>query len=132
MPAILAFYGFLYSERGVSESESSDDLATSLVPAVGHGRYLLPAFLLGIASLLQAHISDPPRSTYICPVSSFAHTFTPTLQFLAVLLDCFVISAVQRAVIDAKAKQASQSLSTPSVLSNIFLVGCNFHHHRQK
>ena len=81
--------------NGITKPYSSPDdwgMPDPRKDSVGiHGRFVLSGILIGLARFLAVGVLEAPRSTYICPSSSYGSFSVPTLQLLSILIDCFII-----------------------------------------
>ena len=64
----------------------------------------------------------PPRSTYICPLSSGANIGVPFMQVLSILLDSYVLVRTSDVASSAKMDAHSKSDNASAVVGCIFLV----------
>ncbi len=62
----------------------------------GPTRCILPTAILSGASIYTSAYTNALRSTYICPLSSFAPIIVPLFQILAALLDCYVLISIEK------------------------------------
>lgn len=65
---------------------------------------------------------NPPRSTYICPISSSAKIGIPCMQIASILLDCYVLVTISDIASTAKPDAYSKSDNASRVVGWIFLV----------
>ena len=115
VPVLLAIYDYWYIQRRRSKSDDSS------TPNGRTSRKLWPALLLTAAYTVNAYWMGPPRSTYVCPLSSRANVGVPIMQILSVLLDCYVL--IRLSWITGSAKAETSTSDNPSVImGSSFLV----------
>lgn len=68
----------------------------------------------------------PPRSTYICPLSSSANVGVPFMQIASILLDFYVLVTISDIASTAKTDVGSKNDSASVVVGCIFLVNPSY------
>lgn len=116
----MAIYEWWYI-RGRNNATMQDIHPTSL-RAFGFGRtrYVLPASILTVASILNSFGIDGMRSTYICPDS--AAKIVPFFQLLGTLLDAFALISIENVIRRMKANNDTEDAAVPKAVGSIFLV----------
>ena len=116
IPVLLAIYDYWYIQRRRSKSDNSSH---------PNGRTLInfwPAMFLTAGYTVKAYVMGPPRSTYICPLSSSANVGVPIMQVLSVLLDCYVLIRISGIAGSAKVEASTKSDNPSVIIGSSFLV----------
>lgn len=125
MPFILAVREYWYIHPRPPRADiasSSKPTSSFLREAVeGRGKYLVPTACLAVANALAALVLAGPRSTYICPLSSYAIKTVPLLQILGLLLDCYIAQCIA-VILEEKPAMPSEVSAGPELIGSIFLV----------
>ena len=99
---------------GMPESRNS--------PFLHHDRLLLSSILLGLASFLSTRVKNEPRSTYICPSSSYGSLIVPFLQLLGLFAQAFIIVKVALFSKKPNPDVASELLPPRVILGSVLVV----------
>ena len=116
VPVLLAIYDYWYIQRRRSKSDDSSH------PNGRTLRKLWPAVFLTAAYTVKAYVMGPPRSTYICPLSSSANVGVPIVQILSVLLDCYVLTKISWITDSAKVETSTKNDNPSVIMGSSFLV----------
>jgi len=136
MPLLLAIYDYWYIQRkrpppppdplSDSDSDYYDDVdepsALARHLSESPARYISPTAFLAVAQYLATWVLASPRSTYICPLSAFAHNNIVIFQLLGTLFDIFVLLKIMRIVMTFDPKLPLQDRITPRIISYILFV----------
>ena len=127
LPLLLAVYDYWYKERRKPEDDSTFShqaskpwMQRSLFDEV---RYLLPTALFSGTYASIAALESFPRSTCICPTSTFEGYGVPFVQVLGLLIDAYVLVTLSNFFNDPEKRGAAPSIRAPVFLSFVLLVG---------
>lgn len=116
----MALYECLYIRGPYSATAQNAHLTSSKAVACGKAKYILPAALLTVASILTSLGTDSVRSTYICP--QFARKIVPFLQIVGALIDSFVLVSIENVIRRMKANNATADAAVPKVVGSVLVV----------
>ena len=121
LPLLLAIYDYWYIQRRKSRVDNNGSPSMKLWTAGSHSQ-LVPAFCIGLAGVLQTFVIPESRSTAICPLSSRLRSVVPILQYLGVLLDCYILISTTALVKNPSANDSTRVRFDPITLSTVFVV----------
>ncbi len=120
MPFVVAIYDYLCIHR--RQSVTAENLHPTEVKTFNwwKARYVLPAALLTVGSILTSMGTDDVRSTYICPHS--AEKIIPFLQVSGALLDCFVLMSIEEIMKKTETNKFKGDSAVAKVVASVLLV----------
>lgn len=107
-------------QSSYSATVQNAHLTSSKAFAHGKAKYILPAVLLTVASILTSFGTDAVRSTYICP--QFAGKIVPFFQIMGALIDSFVLVSIENVIRRTKANNATADAAVPKVVGSVLVV----------
>jgi hypothetical protein len=88
-------------------------------------RYIPPAFLVGLGGHLTSGLWAGASSIYICPLASGQIRSVPFMQFVAVVLDCYLVIAVYELCLQRSIQGERVGSKSPNVVGTVMLVRAN-------
>ena len=82
----------------------------------------MPSILLHSASALTASLASAERSTYICPVALNDKKLALLLQYLAVCLDCVILTSIAELTGQRRKGATARGRNAPFIVGVVFLV----------
>lgn len=119
VPFLLAIYDYWYIQRRKVEPETASGKMDAVAGRVGS--HVLPALCLCAAGVLQTLAMAPPRSTFVCPLSSSARTNIPLLQMVGVLIECYILLKIESGI-KSRSTDTNARNEIAVVLGAMFLV----------
>ena len=126
IPFILSVYIYWHNRSGRKEDDNlhgpEDALRTSRNAVLDCLKYTGPPGLMSGANILASIVSSSARSTYICPVATGAIEAIPFLQWLGLILDCFILISIGNLAKRCRNGRSAKGTPVAVTMGSLFLV----------
>ena len=91
-------------------------------PRFNNHQLLVPSLLLGLSASFAAALLQNPRSTYICPSSTYGPALVPALQTIGAMLSSYILIKTTSILRVPSSETASSKMNPILVLGSVLLV----------
>ncbi|KAA6416339.1 MAG: hypothetical protein FRX48_01059 [Lasallia pustulata] len=121
---LLACYGYwrIQRPRRKNAEPSADNTRGILSRRLVTYGPIVPSILLHSASALTASLASAERSTYICPVALNDKKLALLLQYLAVCLDCVILTSIAELTGQRRKGATARGRNAPFIVGVVFLL----------